>query len=185
MPAGLCVPTPGRGSALGCWSPLRVRDEERWWQWPEEGPVTDGARDRRKGGLRRGRSRGRRRREAPRPCGPEQELCLRRTLAEAAWAAPPSRLPDLPANRLQGWAGKGSQKGADCAGSGQKGQRRWHTGGEDPGGSGGTGRAGSRGRACGRGRAEAPGQSRELPSAPCCCRHLQTGWRQQQSQRSE
>lgn len=56
MPTGVCVPDRGRGSGLGGWSQPGARggksgDKERWWQWPEEGPVTDGKKMR-KGELR-------------------------------------------------------------------------------------------------------------------------------------
>lgn len=124
MPAGLCVPDQGGGPGWGAGTLSKVRDKKRWWQWPEEGPDTDWTRGIRKGGLRRGRSRGGRWREAPRPQGRGQGLCPAQTLAEAPWAAPPSwasTAPNPPADELQGRTGKAPQKGADrrsppCAG---------------------------------------------------------------------
>lgn len=184
MPAGLCVPNPGRGSVLGCRSPPRVRDGERWWQWPEEGPVTDGARDLRKGGLRRGRSRAD---AAGKLRGPGVRS---RNSACGGLLLKPPGLPLRPGCPICPHTGHRAGLG--------KGPRRVQTvrarGRRDRGG--GTQEAKTRAApvapACGLPRSGVcegrRGSSRRVSGVALCPLRwppLQMGWRQQQSQRSE
>lgn len=120
MPAGLRVADAGRESGLGGCSPpgaggRRSGTDGRWWQWPEEGPVTTRGRGMRKEGPAEGvagaGAGGRLR-------GPAVGVGDRppRVLAEAAWAAAASRAGTAawsPRCGRLGCAGKGSQEGAD------------------------------------------------------------------------
>lgn len=169
MAAGPRVADGGRESGLGGWSPPGARGrrsgtDERWWQWPEEGPVTTRGRGMRKEGVAGAGAGGR-------PRGPA--VGVRDTARRGSSPKPPgpppprrgrARLPDLPA--AGGWAGLGWRRPPKGCRLGRPpcSERQW---GEDGWIRGQKGQRRRRARCTGTGPRWSAPRSRELPSAAC------------------